>query len=266
MEVIDNVSTLLGDDLKATLKKDDRVRCIAPAFSIYAFDALRRSLDQLDRFDFIFPGPSFVADGAGLASPHRQFVIPPAMRPRDLTGTPFEIRLRNRMTARATAQDCARWIRRSARFKANVAGGAVPTFLSVDGDAGLTTYTNLPGLTAPELGYELGDGLSMINKSEDRAPGERYRQLFDQLWADPARLEDVTEALCRQIEATYAENSPSRIYHLILASIFRTFLDEVSDDTLPNDRTGYRDTKVWKTLYKFQQGRGHRPHQQAGNV
>ncbi len=253
MDVIDNISTLLGDDLKATLKEDDRFRCIAPAFSIYAFDALRRSLERLGRFDFIFPGPSFVADGAGLASPHRQFMIPPAMRPRDLTGTPFEIRLRNRMTARATAQDCARWIRRSARFKANVAGGGMPTFLSVDGSAGLTTYTNLSGLTAPDLGYEPSDGLSMINKSGDRGPGERYRQLFDQLWADPTRLEDVTEALCRQIEATYAENAPSRVYHLILASIFQTFLDEVSEDTLPNDRTGYRDTKVWRTLFKFQQ-------------
>ena len=52
---------------------------------------------------------------------------------------------------------------------------------------------------------------------------------------------------------TYAENAPSRIYHLILASIFQTFLDEVSEDTLPNDRTGYRDTKVWRTLFRFQQ-------------
>ena len=253
MEVIDNVSTRLGDDLGATLRRGDRIRCVAPTFSIYAFEALRATLERIDRFDFIFSGPSFVADGAGAAPPHRQFLIPPAMRPRDLTGTPFEISLRNRMTARATAQDCARWIRSSARFKANIAGGNVPGFLSVEGSGGLTTYTNLSGFTASDLGYEREGGLSLINKSTDRAPGERYRQVFDQLWTDQARLEDVTEALCRQIEATYTENAPSRIYHLILASIFRTFLDEVSGDTLPNDRTGYRDTKVWRTLYKFQQ-------------
>ena len=115
------------------------------------------------------------------------------------------------MTAPATAQDCARWIRSSARFEANVAGGNIPGILSVEEDGGLTTYTNLSGFTASDLGYEPDGGLSMINTSTDRAPGERYRQAFDQLWTDQARLKDVTEALCRQIEATYPENAPSRI-------------------------------------------------------
>ena len=253
MDVIDNISVLLGDDLKRQLQPGGRIRCVAPSFSIYAFEALREALEKTDHFDFIFSGPSFVADGTGVAPPHRQFIISPAMRPKDLVGTPFEIRLRNRMTARATAQDCAQWIRTTARFKANIAGGNVPGFLSAERTDGLTTYTNLSGFTAADLGYEPDSGLSMINKSTDHAAGERYRQFFEQLWIDQARLEDVTEALCRQIEAIYAENAPSRIYHLILASIFRTFLDEVSEDTLPNDRTGYRDTKVWRTLYKFQQ-------------
>ena len=54
----------------------------------------------------------------------------------------------------------------------------------MEGEGGLTTYTNLSGFTASDLGYEPDGGLSMINKSTDRAPGERYRQVFDQLWTD----------------------------------------------------------------------------------
>ena len=252
MEVIDNVSLLLGDDLRATLRQGDRIRCIAPVFSIYAYQALREALDDVERFEFVFSGPSFVTDGAGTPQ-HRQFMIPQAMNPRDLAGTPFEIRLRNQMTGRAAAQDCARWIRSKAHFKANVSGGNVPGFLSLEGAAGLTTYANLSGFTASDLGHEPGGGLTMITKFDDRDAGDRYQRLFGQLWDDGPGLRDVTEALCQRIEATYAENAPSRIYHLILASIFRTFLDEVDEDALPNDLTGYRDTKVWKTLYKFQQ-------------
>ena len=253
MEVIDNNASRLGDNLRATLQRGDRVRCIAPVFSIYAYAALKDELDEVERFEFVFSGPSLVTDGSGGAPQHRQFMIPQAMRPRDLSGTPFEIRLRNRMTGRAAAQDCAHWIRSKARFKASVIGGGLPHFLSVEGAARLTTYANLSGFTASDLGYEPSGGLTMITKFDDRAAGDRYQQVFGQLWEDRSKLADVTEALCQHIEATYAENAPARIYHLILASIFRTFLNEVSEDTLPNDLIGYRDTKVWKTLYKFQQ-------------
>ena len=50
----------------------------------------------------------------------------------------------------------------------------------------------------------------------------------------------------------YAENSPARIYFLILYNLFAEFLDDISEDVLPNDRTGYQDTQVWQSLYNFQ--------------
>ena len=93
----------------------------------------------------------------------------------------------------------------------------------------------------------------MINKVTEEQAVARYGALFDQLWSEPGRLIDVTEELCRQLEAVYAENSPARIYHLMLSIIFRTFLEDINEDLLPNDRTGFRETKVWSTLYKFQQ-------------
>ena len=50
----------------------------------------------------------------------------------------------------------------------------------------------------------------------------------------------------------YAENSPARIYFLILYNLFTEFLDDISDDVLPNDLTGYQETRIWKKLYNFQ--------------
>ena len=50
----------------------------------------------------------------------------------------------------------------------------------------------------------------------------------------------------------YAENSPARIYFLILYNLFAEFLDDINEDVLPNDRTGYQETQVWQSLYNFQ--------------
>jgi superfamily II DNA or RNA helicase len=251
MKIIDNVTELFGDDLKQEAGDGCKLAVSAASFSIHAFAALEKPLRQVENCRFIFTGPSFVTDPGAQRSAHREFMIPPVMARRDLAGTPLEIRLRNQMTTRALARECAAWIRSSSRFKAN-AGAPIPPFLCVEHSEGGAVYTGLHGFTAADLGYQPGN-LTMINKLSDDAAVSRYQQLFDQLWTEPERLVDVTDALCAQLEQAYAENSPARIYHLMLSIIFRTFLEDINEDLLPNDRTGFRETKVWNTLYKFQQ-------------
>lgn len=250
MEIFDNVTSLFGDDLKEELKGRTGTDISAASFSIHAFATLEEELRKLNSFRFIFTGPSFATDH-GSKSQHREFIIPPVMKRRDLVGTPFEIRLRNKMTTRALARECAEWIRKLGQFKSNP-GAPVPSFLCTSGNGSQALYTGLHGFTTADLGYQPGN-LTMINKVSDAPAVNRYGQLFDQLWNEPGRLEDVTEALCRQLEQVYAENSPARIYHLMLSVIFRTFLEDINEDLLPNDRTGFRDTAVWNTLYRFQQ-------------
>lgn len=251
MRILDNISELFGDDLKSELGGREDVAIAAGTFSIHAFAALRDELRRLDKFRFVFTGPSFVTDGGTGRSSAREFIIPPVMNRRDLAGTPFEIRLRNKMTTRALARDCADWIREKAEFRSNP-GSAIPAFLCARGSDGGAAYTGLNGFSAADLGYQPGT-LTMINKITEEQAVARYAALFDQLWSEPGRLKNVTEELCRQLEQVYAENSPARIYHLMLSIIFRTFLEDINEDLLPNDRTGFRDTKVWSTLYKFQQ-------------
>ena len=253
MKIIDNVSDRFGDDLKTELARGGRVAASAASFSIHAFAALEEALRGVELFAFIFTGPSFVTDPGGGRISHREFIIPPpVMSARDLAGAPLEIRLRNLMTGRALARECAAWICQRARFKANP-GAPIPAFFcATDRAGGGAVYTGLQGVTAVDLGYQPGH-LTMINKLTEAAAVERYRGLFAELWNERDRLVDVTDALCRQLEAVYAENAPARIYHLMLSVIFRAFLEDINEDLLPNDRTGFQDTVVWKTLYNFQQ-------------
>ena len=80
MEVLDNISRLLGDDLKGTVRPNAKVRIAASSFSIYAFEALRRELEGVEVLQFIFTTPTFVAQEATdrVAKAPREFHIPQA--------------------------------------------------------------------------------------------------------------------------------------------------------------------------------------------
>jgi len=54
------------------------------------------------------------------------------------------------------------------------------------------------------------------------------------------------------ISAVHKENSAEYLYFITLYNIFSEFLDDINEDTLANERTGFKETKIWKTLYNFQ--------------
>ena len=48
MKIIDNISSILGDDLKETIQSGDKLRIAASCFSIYAYEALKSELSNID--------------------------------------------------------------------------------------------------------------------------------------------------------------------------------------------------------------------------
>ena len=80
----------------------------------------------------------------------------------------------------------------------------------------------------------------------------RYMQLFEQLWNDRGKMQDVTDEVIENISTAYAENSPEFIYFMTLYHVFSEFLDDISEDVLPNEATGFKQSKIWSTLYDFQ--------------
>ncbi|TAL90238.1 MAG: ATP-dependent helicase [Candidimonas sp.] len=254
MELIDNINRLLGDDLKQTIKPGARLNIAASCFSMYAFEALKAELEKIDELNFIFTSPTFVANEATdkIRKERKEFHIPKTDRERSLYGSEFEIQLRNKLTQRAIAKKCADWMRRKATFKSNRSKAPMQQFACVQA-ATDTAYMPLHGFTAVDLGYQQGNAVSnLVHKMDDSTSTSTYLSLFDQIWQDPERLEDVTAQVCDHITSVHQENSPESIYFLMLYNIFNEFLDDISEDVLPNDRTGYQDTLIWNKLYNFQ--------------
>ena len=268
MELIDNISNLLGDSLKQSIKPGAKLKIAASCFSIYAFEALRKELEEIDSLEFIFTAPTFVPGEVTdrFKKERREFHIPKAEREKSFYGTEFEIQLKNKLTQRAIAKECAQWMKRKASFRSNRSKAPMQQFVSVKNNASEAVYFPLHGFTAVDLGYQRGDAVSnIVNKIEEAPMTQVYMSLFDQIWNDTDKLEDVSDRLCDHIASVYQENSPERIYFLMLYNIFNEFLEDLNEDVLPNDLTGYQESLVWKKLFNFQ-GCCNRHHQQAGNL
>lgn len=246
MELIDNKSKTLRDDLATEIRKDSKLSIAAACFSIYAFQELKKELQDIDELRFIFTSPTFVTEKA--KKEKREFYIPRLHRERSLYGTEFEVKLRNELTQKAIAKECADWIRKKVTFKSNITSENMMGFINLDDK----NYMPVTGFTTVDLGCERGNNAyNMVQKTE--APfSTAYIELFNSLWNDNTKMQVVTDEVIENITAAYQENAPDFIYFVTLYNIFNEFLEDISEDVLPNEATGFKNSKIWNMLYNFQ--------------
>jgi len=246
MELINNTTKTLRDDLAVEIKQGSRLSVAAACFSIYAFQELKKELQGIDELRFIFTSPTFTTEKA--KKEKREFYIPRLNRERSLYGTEFEVKLRNELNQKAIAKECAEWIRKKVTFKSNVTNENMMGFINLDDK----NYMPINGFTTVDLGCERGNNAyNMVQKTE--VPfSTAYIDLFDNLWNDTSKLQEVTDEVIENITAAYNENSPDFIYFVTLYNIFSEFLEDISEDHLPNEATGFKESKIWSMLYNFQ--------------
>ena len=246
----DNITSHVIDDLKVTLRQGSKVSMAAASFSIYAFEALQKELEKVDELRFIFTSPTFNKEQS--KKQKREFYIPKLNRERTLYGSDFEIKLRNNLTQRAIAKECAEWIRQKVRFKTNVSQMSMPGFLNVNNEETLYTYMPFNEFTTTELGCERGNNIFQLVQRMPSPISDAYLKNFNDFWEDSQNFTDVTNAIIENIENVYRENSPDFIYFVTLYNIFNEFLEDISEDVLPNEATGFKSSQIWNKLYNFQ--------------
>ncbi len=250
MQIFDNVNHKVKDDLATTIQKGSRISIASACFSIYAFEELKKQLQDISELRFIFTSPTFVKEKQ--QKEKREFYIPQLNRERSLYGTEFEIKLRNELSQKAIARECAEWIKQKVKFKSNITNELMGGFINVEGKEKLT-YFPVNGFTTVDLGCERGNNLFNLVSKIDTPHSEKYLHIFNEIWQDNRKLTDVTEQVIDSIANVYKENSPDFVYFITLYNIFNEFLEDISEDVLPNSATGFKSSEIWNKLYNFQQ-------------
>ena len=248
-KLIDNIHECVVDDLKVRLSKGSRISVAAASFSIYAFEALKKELENVEGLRFIFTSPTFIKEKT--KKEKREYYIPKLNRERNLYGTDFEVRLRNQLSQKAIAKECAEWIRKKVKFRSNSSQEQMGGFLHVQKE---TEYVYLPfnEFTTTQLGCERGNEVYNMVNVLPTPTAKAYLAIFNEQWNNDEKFSDVTGRILEYIETVYQENAPEYIYFIALYHIFNEFLEDISEDVLPNERTGFKNSIIWNKLYNFQ--------------
>jgi len=74
MEVFNNTTRIVKDDLVQVITPGSRISIAAACFSIYAYQELKQQLSKIDSLRFIFTSPTFVTEKS--PKEKQEFYIP----------------------------------------------------------------------------------------------------------------------------------------------------------------------------------------------
>ncbi len=252
IKTFDNKINIVGDDLKSTINKSSKIAVASSLFSIYGFESLKKELGKIENLRFIFTDPTFIkTDNENKKS--KYFTINQANIEKSISGTSFEINLKNELKGRTIAKECRAWVEKKVKFKSNRGKNSIQAMLIVDNEEDKSTYLGMDEFSSAGFGYKKDDSaLRLINKIEDNNTTKEFLKSFNSVWNDENILKDITPEVIAYIDNLYKENSPEFIYYLILYHIFDEFLEDLNEDELANEKTGFKDSIVWNKLYDFQ--------------
>ncbi len=239
------------EELLANLKKGSKLAVISAYFTIYAYAELKRELSKIDKMQLIFTEPTFVKKDRELI---REYYIEHTYaKKRNIAGNEFEIKLKNEMRQAAIAKECAQWLKEKVEIKSlKRPNPAQPRFIYLENGDDSLVINGTVDFTTDGLGYTNSNRLDFNTCLYGKEQTLGFLQMFHELWNNEEIVEDVKQQVLQQMQIIYKENTPEFIYFVTLYHIFYDYLDELTEENIVKTRTGFKDTQIWKQLYKFQ--------------
>lgn len=240
------------DELRLGLRPGAKLSVISAYFTIYAYEALKKELANIEEMRFIFTTPSYIKQKSDY---QREFYIAHRGMENHLSGNDFELKLRNKLTQSAIAKECAEWLRQKVRIKSYRETNPAQMRIAYVEDKDPTLDIAIQGTVDFS-----SDGLGLTPSARNdantcmygRSMTQGFLQLFEGIWNNPSIVEDVTEKVLSEMEVLYKENTAEVIYFITLYHIFEAYLGELTEDTIIKTKTGIKESLIWNKLYKFQ--------------
>ena len=247
--LFDNKLKKVGDDLKKNLSGASLYVC-ATIFSIYGYEVLKKEFNRINDLKFIFTSSAFIEEKQN-KKVRKIFVINNIKK--SISGTEFEISLKNKLKNSFIAKECKNWIQKKVRFKALKGNFSIDSMFIVENSENKIMYVGLDEFSSTGFGYKKDNSLiKTITKISNNELVNQQKEQFNQVWNNEYHVEDITGKVIDYISTLYKENSPEFIYYLILYHIFNEFLEDLNEDELANEKTGFKNSIIWQSLYDFQ--------------
>jgi len=232
-----------GEELASAIKDNATLSFVSAYFTIHAYGALRDALERAGQLCFLFGEPRFVHSLDPQNKQSRRYLL-----------SNDGLALGNQLAQRRLARDCADWIRRTVEIRSVTKTGFLHgKMYHVQDDRIASAMVGSSNFTVPGLGLlPSGNNVELnlvVADDRDRAD---LLDWFNELWNDTTLVEDVKEAVLKELDRLYGNQAPQFIYYLTLFHLFRDFLDGTRDLDDDLRRVALPDTRVWQTLFSFQ--------------
>lgn len=246
MKILNNTTEKVIDELRKDISKNSKINIAAASFSIYAYKELKKELEQIEELKFLFSKNLSTEESQEDQS--KEFFLASS----NIYDSDFDIKLRNELSQKAIAKECADWIRDKVKFRINNTGEFIPNFITTQNQNQVETIQPFNKFSTSELGVTRGKNHFFQAIKISSPESLELLSNFENLWNDERNSKDVTDEVLKNITAAYKENSPELIYYIALYNIFSEFLKDINEDFSPDDRTGFKESKVWNQLFDFQ--------------
>ena len=231
----------VGEELRKHLTKGSKLSVISGLFSIYGFEPLKKELGRINDVRLILSRTPVKNNDSEALFPY-------------LTGDRSELRFRNQLNQTKIAGECARWLADKAQIRTanNPAAISQNLFHVQSGSEQATAIQGSSQFTSSGLGYAESDSFHMNLCISDEPNTAAMLEWFETIWNDSHAVRNAKELLLKQLDNLVRDQSPEFIYFLTLYNLFRDFLEDIDEENIIKTKTGFKETRVWNKLYKFQ--------------
>ena len=234
----------VGDFLKSNIENGSSLSVVSAYFTIHAFEALKAHLWEIDGLRFLFGEPDFIKNLDARNTDSKAFKIEDE-----------GLQLDKPLQQRPIAQECADWIKDKVEIKStrqsNLLHGKMYHIANNGEEKAIMGSSNF---TVQGLGLgQSNNNIELNLEVEDDQDRSDLKAWFDDVWNDDERVEDVKKKVIDRLEKLGDDQAPEFIYYKTLYELFRDELETRMNNEQKLEDTHLYDTKIWDTLYAFQQ-------------
>lgn len=232
-----------GDFLREKIQNGSKLSIVSAYFTIYAYEALKDKLDNIENLQFLFGEPRFVKS-----------LDPDKTDKKAYNLEDNSMALANRLSQRRAAKECMDWISSKVEIRSikksnllhgkmyHIANGGVE-----DAIIGSSNFT-VSGLGEAKNTSNIELNL-IVDSNRDRRD---LKDWFDAIWQNEELVEDVKDDVLTYLAQLYQDHAPEFIYFKTLYHIFEDYLSQEEKGGLAEIHKQVVDAEIWKMLFEFQ--------------